>query len=163
MGSSANFSGFGVIVIFLLGIGLGWFLGKVRAGGETTVTFPTGAPSNQGVFTSVKTTTVRNLTWKCQCGAVLNFRDGAGPFPPGVLAMPTGDSFACPKCGKPFDLKAERQLEAGALTNMNRSGARQVLASGSFTCPKCSASIKIETDPQLVAETLASLNLKNKG
>jgi len=117
MGSTITLSGFTVLVIFLLGVGVGWVLGKFRVSGRANIDF-TGVNPTPGSFKSVKTTTVRSLTLKCKCGAVWNFREGTGLFAPDTQPIPSGDSFVCPKCGKSIDLKAERQFEAEALAEL---------------------------------------------
>jgi hypothetical protein len=76
-----------------------------------------GIPVKPGFHFQTRRT--RTLVLKCQCGAIWQYREGPGPFPPGTEPIPTGDSFTCKKCGRSIDLKQERQLESEALGNLN--------------------------------------------
>lgn len=121
MNSTITLSWLTVLAVFLIGIAVGWVMAKTRVSGSLNVNISPAAPS-QAKPTSlsfIKTTTTRTLALKCQCGAVWKFSESSGPQPPGTQPIPTGDSFVCPKCGKSMDLKAERQLEAEALANLN--------------------------------------------
>ena len=108
--------------VFLLGAIVGWVAaGKVG----TRVSLKVGAGPlvdpdlPQGLH--VRVTKSRTVAIKCQCGALLQFREGSGAFPPGIEPMPTGDSYICKKCGGSIDLKQERQLEAEAMRDLYRS------------------------------------------
>ena len=120
MNSTVTLPWLTVLAIFLIGIAVGWVMAKTRVSGSLNVNISPADPS-QGkprTLSFVKTTTTRTLALKCQCGAVWKFTDSSSPQV-GTQPIPTGDSFICPKCGKSMDLKAERQLEAEALANLN--------------------------------------------
>ena len=121
MNSTVTLSWFAVFAIFVIGIAVGWVMAKTRVSGSLDVSVSPADPSQGKTRTLnfVKTTTMRTLALKCQCGALWKFTENSGPQPPGTQPMPTGDSFICPKCGKSIDLKAERQLEAEALANVD--------------------------------------------
>lgn len=121
MNSTVALSWLTVLAVFLIGVAVGWVMAKTRVSGSLNVNISASDPS-QGkprTLSFVKTTTTRTLALKCQCGAVWKFSESSGLQPPGTQPLPTGDSFVCPKCGKSMDLKAERQLEAEALANLN--------------------------------------------
>ena len=124
MGANINLSGFAVLLIFLLGVLVGWILAKLRAGAVLKIGLSSGS-LGPATF-KITRTAVRNMTLRCQCGAIWNFREGSGPFPPGTQPMPTGDSFVCPKCGKSIDLTLERQVEAEALAHLNLPNKTQI-------------------------------------
>ena len=96
--------------------------GETRASGSLEVvpsaTDLLSAPKPRS-FSFIKKTTMRTLTLKCKCGSVWKFAESSDAQPPGTQPIPTGDSFVCPQCGSSIDLKAERQLEAEALANLN--------------------------------------------
>lgn len=121
MNSTITLSWLTVLAVFLIGIAVGWVMAKTRVSGSLNVNISPADPSQAKPTTLsfVKTTTTRTLALKCQCGAVWKFTESSGPQPPGTQPFPMGDSFVCPKCGKSMDLKAERQLEAEALANLN--------------------------------------------
>ena len=121
MNSTVTLSWFGVFVIFLFGVALGWVFSKLRVGGSLNLTISPGDPLQGASSRTIRfgTTSRRTLALKCQCGALWKFAEGSGPLPAGTQPMPAGDSFVCQKCGKSFDLKAERQLEAEALGKLD--------------------------------------------
>ena len=121
MNSTVTLSWFTLFAIFLIGIAVGWIMAKTRVSGSLDVSISPGDPS-QGkprTLSFVKSTIVRSLALKCQCGAVWKFAESTDAQPPGTQPMPTDDSFVCPQCGKSIDLKAERQLEAQALAKLD--------------------------------------------
>lgn len=121
MNSTVTLSWLTVLAVFLIGIAVGWVMAKTRVSGSLNVNISPADPSQAKprTLSFVKTTTTRTLALKCQCGAIWKFSESSGPQLPGTQPLPTGDSFVCPKCGKSMDLKAERQLEAEALANLN--------------------------------------------
>lgn len=121
MNSTVTLSWLTIFAIFLVGIAVGWVMAKTRVSGSVNVDI-SGADPSRGkprILSFVKTTTTRTLALKCQCGALWKFADSSGPQQPGTQPIPTSDSFVCPKCGRSVDLKAERQLEAEALANLD--------------------------------------------
>jgi hypothetical protein len=119
MNSTVTLSWFGVSVIFFGGIAVGWLAAKAAAGGSVETGLSAGDPSTPGVVNAAKTIKTRNLALRCRCGAIWKFAESTGPLPPETEPIPTGDTFVCKQCGKSIDLKAERQLEAETLANLN--------------------------------------------
>lgn len=117
MNSTVSLPWVAVLAVFFAGIVVGWLAAKnlgLNVSARTRLVPKTDLPAADfRTHTFVKST--RKLMLKCQCGAVWQFADGTGPFPPGTEPIPTGDSFICKNCGRSIDLKAERQLEAQAL------------------------------------------------
>ncbi len=109
----------GVIGIFLLGAIAGW-LAAGKIGTRVSVKVGSGPLVDPDLSRGlhVRINKSRSVALKCQCGAIWQFHDGIGPFPPGTEPIPTGDSYVCKKCGRSIDLKQERQLEAEALRNL---------------------------------------------
>jgi hypothetical protein len=106
--------------VFLLGAVVGWLAaGKIGSRVSVNVGAKPLVDPDLPRGLHVRVTKSRNVAIKCQCGAMLQFREGSGPFPPGIEPMPSGDSYICPKCGRSIDLKQERQLEAEVMRNLN--------------------------------------------
>jgi hypothetical protein len=124
MNSTVTLPWVAVLAVFIAGIVVGWLAAKnlglnVSVGGRLIPKTDLAAAGGSHGFLKTTRTFRRKLVLKCQCGAVWQFADGTGPFPPGTEPLPTGDSFICNNCGRSIDLKAERRLEAEALQDVN--------------------------------------------
>jgi len=113
MGPDVTLPTFGVVLIFLGGVFVGWLFATMRARGVVDMTSP-AAPQKSEISqllaampSSTATTktifrinknVVRTMNFKCKCGAESKFSDHPNPAA-GTQPFPAGDSFACPKCG----------------------------------------------------------------
>ena len=111
MDSQITVSGPELVGIFFAGLIVGWFIATLRVRGNIRFSF---LPSGK-VTPFLATKTTRTLELKCDCGSTWKFRDTAGPLAPGFQPYPTGDSYACPKCGKVTDLNEIRRLAGNAM------------------------------------------------
>lgn len=100
-----------LLLIFLGGLAVGWFLGRVRLQTKFNISFqkPGQASASSPVFAVAKT--VQTLNLKCQCGATWRFHETSGHADQGSQPMPTGDSFTCPKCGRNIDLRELHKIQ----------------------------------------------------
>lgn len=118
MNSPVTMSMAAVVMIFLAGMIVGWFLATIRKKAvinmsgpanpvkqekeqELLSTLAAGASKLYGIKTTTKT--FRALNLKCECGNVAKFSDHPG-LPPGTEPFPSGDTYTCPKCGKTQNL-----------------------------------------------------------
>ena len=111
MGPNVTLSTFGILLIFLGGVIVGWLFATMRARGVVDMTAPAAPQKNefsQLLAAAPSTTTktifrinknvLRTMNFKCKCGAEVKFSDHPNPSA-GVQPFPEGDSFACAKCG----------------------------------------------------------------
>lgn len=122
MGPNVTLSTFGILLIFLGGVIVGWLFASMRARGVVDMTAP-AAPQNsetsQLLASMPKSTTktifsinkniMRTMNLKCKCGAEAKFSDHPNPAA-GVAPFPEGDSYTCPKCGTTQNLADLRHL-----------------------------------------------------
>jgi len=103
----------GLVLVFVVGLVVGWLLGRVRLQGAVNVSLQgTGAGAGSSrTFSFAKT--VRILTLKCQCGATWRFHETSGHPDQGSQPMPSGDAFTCPNCGRSMDLHEVRKALPG--------------------------------------------------
>lgn len=112
MSGTVTFSWIAVIGVFAFGIVVGWLIAKhlrVQVSANVGVS---GDRKLAGTARIIRKTVTRNLTLKCQCGAVWKFADGDVSVPPGSEPLPSGDSFTCRNCGRSIDLEGEKEAFA---------------------------------------------------
>ena len=98
-------------IAFLAGIVVGWLLATVRAKATKNASaWPEGTDPAVGTRRPV-TAKIRTMELKCACSALSKFRD---PVEPGCQPFPSGDSVACPSCGRVLKLDEFRKLEKDA-------------------------------------------------
>ena len=111
MGSDIADSYLLAAIAFLAGIVVGWLLATVRAR-ATMRDSAWSAGTDPAVGTRrPMTAKIRTMELKCACGALSKFRD---PVEDGYLPFPSGDSVACPSCGRVLKLNEFRKLEKDA-------------------------------------------------
>lgn len=110
MQSTVTIPTIGLVLVFLVGLAAGWFLGRVHLQTRFNISFqkPGQASASSPVFAVAKT--VQTLNLKCQCGATWRFHETSGHADQGSQPMPTGDSFTCPNCGRSIDLRQFHKL-----------------------------------------------------